>query len=175
MYQSIENKIEGETILIYYSIRLTTNILVVSQYEIYKNKLIGEGQYGRVYVCKDTCNPNLKLCAKIIEDKIQDPKTGREMELMQMIMEQGRNNKHTVGVYHVDVYKSRIILILEICECDLQMKFKERRLNDKYNRNKLILIIVSRNYLIRKQSFNFKNKLNIQLYYIPEEAINILK
>ncbi|CAD8210709.1 unnamed protein product [Paramecium octaurelia] len=109
-----------------------TNILVVSQYEIYKNKLIGEGQYGKVYACKDTCNPNLQLCAKIIEDKIQDPKTGREMELMQMIMEQGKNNKHIVGVYHVDVNKSRIVLILERCECDLQMQFKERRQNDKY-------------------------------------------
>ncbi|CAK65162.1 unnamed protein product (macronuclear) [Paramecium tetraurelia] len=109
-----------------------TNIQVVSQYRIYKDSLIGEGQYGKIYACEDTQNLNLKLCAKIIEGQVEDPKTGREMELMQMIMEQGRNNKHIVGVHHVDMNKQRIILILERCECDLQTQFKERRKNNKY-------------------------------------------
>ncbi|CAD8202537.1 unnamed protein product [Paramecium pentaurelia] len=109
------------------------DIIKVQSYEIYKNQEIGRGQFGVVYQCKDLKNPQLKLCAKVVEEKLDDPKTIREIELMKMIMICAKGNKNIVGVEYVDLNVERIILILEKCESDLQSIIdKKRKEEQKY-------------------------------------------
>lgn len=56
---------------------------------------------------------------QIIDEKLDDPKTKREIELMKLIMINAKKNKNIVGVEYVDYDDERIVLILEKCEYDL--------------------------------------------------------
>ncbi|CAD8113150.1 unnamed protein product [Paramecium primaurelia] len=109
------------------------DIIKIQSYEIYKDLEIGRGQFGVVYQCKDLDKPQLKLCAKIIEEKIDDEKTLREIQLMKMIMTGAKGNKNIVGVEYVDFNTERIVLILEKCECDLQSIIDKKQKIEKKN------------------------------------------
>ncbi|CAD8197855.1 unnamed protein product [Paramecium octaurelia] len=108
------------------------NMIKLKSYVINTNYEIGRGQYGVVYECQDLDNPQLKLCAKIINERLEDPKTKREMDLMKTIMNSAKGNKNIVGVEYVHLDDDRIILIMEKCECDLQSIIdKRKRLENK--------------------------------------------
>ncbi|CAK65099.1 unnamed protein product (macronuclear) [Paramecium tetraurelia] len=109
------------------------DIYKVKSYEINKGLEIGRGQFGIVYQCTDLQNPHLKLCAKIIEDSLDDPKVQREIELMKIIMTNAKGNKNIVRVEYVEYTKDRIVMIMEKCECDLQSVMeKKQKGDDKY-------------------------------------------
>ncbi|CAD8202405.1 unnamed protein product [Paramecium pentaurelia] len=78
-----------------------------------------------------------------IENYSKDPKMEREIGLMQLIMQKGNNNNNIVRVYHVEIEKQRIILILERCKCDLQAQFnqKKKKENKYYTPNEVINIL----------------------------------
>ncbi|CAD8123810.1 unnamed protein product [Paramecium sonneborni] len=106
------------------------NILRVKSYEIYMDRKIGEGQFGIVYQCQDNSNPELKLCAKLIRENLQDPKIKGEIKLMEMIMNCGKANKNIVGMEYVEYNDDRILLIMERCESDLQKIINDKKLNE---------------------------------------------
>ncbi|CAK66408.1 unnamed protein product (macronuclear) [Paramecium tetraurelia] len=109
------------------------NMIKLKSYVINTNLEIGRGQYGVVYQCQDTNNPQLKLCAKVINERLDDPKTKREIELMGTIMKEAKGNKNIVGVEYVDFDDERIVLILERCECDLQSLIDKRKRQEQKN------------------------------------------
>ncbi|CAD8210562.1 unnamed protein product [Paramecium octaurelia] len=119
------------------------DIYKVKSYEINKSLEIGRGQFGVVYQCTDTKNPQLKLCAKIIEERLDDPKTQREIELMKIIMINAKGNKNIVGVEYVEYTKDGIVMILEKCESDLQTVMEKKlKSEDKYFRPREALNIL---------------------------------
>ncbi|CAD8197329.1 unnamed protein product [Paramecium octaurelia] len=109
------------------------NVISFRSYVINTNNEIGRGQFGVVYKCQDLDNPQLNLCAKIVNQGLDNDKTKREIDLMKIIMKKARGNKNIVGVEYVDFNDERIILILEKCQCDLQSIINMRKAREGNN------------------------------------------
>ncbi|CAD8148146.1 unnamed protein product [Paramecium pentaurelia] len=104
----------------------------IEDYRIQMNSSIGRGNYGEVFDCKSTRNPQYSLCAKIINTQVLEKYKNIEKMISQLVS-QNKQNQNLVTIYDVKhiAQEKKLIIIMEKCESNLQKLINiQKKFND---------------------------------------------